>query len=105
MLVIKLGLMEGINVTPRLYWRSPSTKHNPLFPVRSLNSSAEAMKRLETYTTFVVTRQPLDRVVSAHNSKFTGRYTDLTYRQRIGRKIALGQANAYMHGIHVNAQT
>ena len=57
------------------------------------------MKRLLTYTTFFVTRNPYERLVSAYTSKFTDRSLSIDYKKGIGRKIAFKQAKFYIPGI------
>ena len=58
------------------------------------------MKRLLTYTTFFVTRNPYERLVSAYTSKFTNNSLSIDYKQKIGRTIAFKQAKFYISGIH-----
>jgi len=70
--------------------------------VRPRLDKVEAVRRLATYTTFVVTRHPYERLVSAHSSKFTDRSPKSSYKLRIGRWIAARQAPIYMRGISIN---
>ena len=52
------------------------------------------MKRLLTYTTFFITRNPFQRLVSAHKSKFEDPGGSL--RKVLGIPIAFQQAEEYL---------
>ena len=58
------------------------------------------MRRLLRYTTFFITRQPFERLVSAHSSKFTNRTEIRLFRKRMGKQIALEQAKGYIPNIN-----
>jgi len=52
------------------------------------------MKRLMTYTTFFITRNPFQRLVSAHRSKFYIRGANL--KRTVGVQLAMEQAKLYL---------
>ena len=58
------------------------------------------MEKLLTYATFFVTRNPFERLVSAHISKFL---KTSKLRQKIGKPLAQREANINLPaGIHYN---
>ena len=62
-------------------------------------SETEALNRLLTYTTFLVTRDPLERFVSAHRSKFSNVWDD-EYYVKYGKRVAASQAEKYLKGVN-----
>ena len=52
------------------------------------------MKRLMTYTTFFISRNPFHRLVSAHNNKFIS--GGELFKKNIGTKIAKERAKFYL---------
>jgi len=55
------------------------------------------MRRLLTYTTFFITRHPFERLVSAFFDKFAGDVRELA---RVGKRIAVAQADIYIPRLH-----
>jgi len=54
---------------------------------------------MANYTSFLITRNPFDRLVSAYYDKLTKQGTYDYYRHAVGRVIARNQASEYMHGV------
>lgn len=79
---------------------------NLLPRLSSLKDKAAAFDRLANYTRFFVQREPYERLISAHNSKFTNRSaTNSAYKRGMGRRAARIFLPKVFHGIPLRAFT
>jgi len=54
---------------------------------------------MKEYTTFLITRHPFERLVSAYYDKLSNRSTYASYKKKYGILIAKQQAQDYLHGL------
>nr|CAB3230847.1 carbohydrate sulfotransferase 10 [Phallusia mammillata] len=98
--LMKLNGFPG-DVTKELLHRYAYSQFPHKTLVRVDDEQAERI--IKQFTTFMITRHPFERLVSAYFDKFTNRSDMTSYRRNAGVKIARNQSPEFLHGIRMTS--